>query len=322
MKPPFKFAIISCANWRGKVKNSTANIFDWLLMWDGDHVPHEELNKDITALDNYDICLLLDADRYLDLAIKIAKESKCKTIFYAEGTLQTYLRMPFQHQEKFYELLQHVDLVGTLEEDLVQWYEAVAGAKAFFMHTPTSDDMVSGRYRKIPKQGFILVCCNLGMDNERHQTNLISSLGVLKKTDKFGVLCEARPEQMGFYRNVMKVKAQGFCRLHPFFYVVKLVAPAKILLSPSAIIGTSRNAIVGAATGTPVIGSRDSHTQNKLWPKLARYRYDVKGMSELVNRLYDDEVFYKEVCEYAFSQLPYYSVESTKRRFLEAVEGL
>lgn len=323
MKAPFKFAAVSGSSFKGRLTRCSYNIFDWISVWDGVHYPIDEIRANKQELNQYDIVLFLDADRYLDDALVIARQCTCKTIFYAEGTINTYVSLPFDAQRAFYELLGAVDLVGALEENRMQWYEALWDTKTFFMHTPIPQDVIDGKYRNQHKEDQILICCNLGMDEIRYPTNLISSLGVMRNTKRPCVLCEVPPNQVWFFVEKMGVELLSYTTRIDFErYLSKLVAPSRVMLSPSTIIGTSRNAIMGAGCGTPVIGNRDSHTQMKLWPKLGVNIYDIKTMKNLVDRLYEDEKFYKEVCDYAFEQLPHYSLENAKKRFMEAIETL
>lgn len=318
-----KFALISEANFRGKVTGYKNNIFDWIRIWDGEHYPYLDIQGKWEILDKYDVVMLGDVDRRLEDVLSIIRNCKCKKIFYPEGTIQIFTRLPFDHQRLFYELLEKVDLIGAVEENRMQWYESLWKTKVFFLQAPTSPKILKGAYKSKTKADYVLVCCNLGMDETRYQTNLISSLGVLRKTGKKGFLCEVQNNQVWFFKEKMNVNIVGYSsRLELDGYLTQLVMPAKVILNPSGIIGTSRNAIIGAGCGTPVIGNRDSHTQMRLFPELGTYIYDVKKMAELVNRLYEDDKFYKEICDYAFSKLDYYSIENAKKRFEDAVNGV
>lgn len=317
-----KFAVISCANFNGKYKKPTYDIFNWCYVLDAMHYYVLDIRDNISVLNNYDVVIFLDVDRYLDNAIQICQECTCKTVFFPEGTIQIYLKMPFDHQKLFYELLQSVDLIGAAEENMVDWYETVFSTKAFFMHIPITDDFIKGSYRNMPKRDVVMVCCNLGMDQERHKTNLITSLGILRKLGKKCILCDVQKEQIPFFKEKMGVNVVSCVGRASVDEYLKGMRQSVCLLAPSAIIGTSRNAIAGAAVGTPVIGNRDSHTQQRLWPALGTYIYDTEEMISLVNQLYEQKDFYNQCCDYAFEELQFYSTENAKKRFMDAAGGL
>ena len=319
-----KFCMVSGAEFDGKITSTYMNgIFDWPAIFGGDHRYILSIRDNKKVLNDYDVVLLVDADRYLDDAIQIAKYCECKTVFCAEGTINAYTQFEFDHQRLFYQLLAEVDLIGALEEDRIPWYESLWNTKVFFMHTPISDEILSGRKRITEKKDRVLVCCNLGMDKQRTKTNLITSLGVIRKTGKPCLLCEVPENQVWFFVEEMGIKQLDHISRLPWGdYLKHILGPSKLLLNPSDMIGTSRNAIMGAACGTPVIGNMHSHTQKRLFPKLGTYIYDTNAMVELVERLYDDPEFYKEVCDYALEQAQYYSMENSKKRFMDALESL
>ena len=100
--------MISEATFKGKVTNVNNNVFDWIHVFDGDHFQYKDVIGHYDMLDDYDAVIFVDADRRLVDAASIALECKPKTIFYPEGTIQTYLHMPFDHQRMFHDLLRHL----------------------------------------------------------------------------------------------------------------------------------------------------------------------------------------------------------------------
>jgi hypothetical protein len=319
-----KFCMISGANFNGKMTGGYMNgVFDWVRVFDGEHRCIINIRDDKTVLNEYDVVLMVDADRYLDDAIQIATLCDCKTVFCPEATISAYTAFEFDHQKLFYELLSVVDLIGAFEEDRIQWYESLWDTPAFFMHTPISEEIVSGRMRQVDKEDRVLICCNLGMDKQHAKTNLITSLGVMRRVKHPCLLCEVVPDQIRFLTETMGIESMDVVTRLPWTdYTEHIVGPSKLMLNPSDMIGTSRNAIMGAACGTPVIGNMHSHTQARLFPKLSTYIYDVDKMAELIERLYSDSTFYQGVCDYAFEHVDHYSESNALKRFVEALDRI
>ncbi len=321
-----KLCMVSGADFDGNfVSGHMDCMFDWVSVFNGVHRSIASIKEDIHQLDEYDVVMLVDADRFLDDANNIALECSCKTIFVPEGTIYRHLRTPFGNYEKFHRLLQNVDLIGAVEEDRIPWYESIWDTKVFFMHTPASDRLLSGNIKEKVKVKLerILICCNLGFGEPYTQTNLPTSLGIVKKTGKEALLCEIPPDHAKFMVKEFGIEKIRYMGRSPYlFYMQEVIGPSKLLLNPSELIGTSRNAIVGAAVGTPVIGNMHSHTQQRLFPDLCSYIYDTNKMVDLVNRLYEDPIFYKDVCDRAFEEVQYYSKANAKKRFEEAVAGV
>jgi len=314
-----KFCMLSGADFNGKVTAHSNNIFDWPRLFGGEHRSILSVRENKEVLDEYDVVLFVDCDRYIEDAIQIAKHQDCKTIFCPEGTINYFTKMPFDHQRLFYELLQEVDLIGAFEEDRIPWYESLWDTPAFFLHVPITDKVINAP--KQTKTDRILVCCNLGMDQQRYPTNVITSLGVIKAVKKPCLLCEPVENQVWFFKDIMGIEnLDTVSRIAWDHYLEHIVAPSVVMLNPSDMIGTSRNAIFGAGCGTPVIGNMHSHTQARLFPHLGTYIYDSKRMIELTMALYTDQSFYEDVCDHAAEEVSYYSEENTKARFLEALE--
>lgn len=320
-----KFCMVSGLDFNGKFTGKHQDcIFDWVTVFDGVHRSNISIRDNLAEMNEYDVVLLVDADRYLEDAIKIAEDCTCKTVWCAEGTIGRYMALPFAHWKLFHHLLQRVDLIGAFEEDRIPWYRSLwPDTKVFFMHTPASDELLSGRLRSREKVKVdrILVCCNLGFGPPHVRTNLITSLGVIRRIGRPCLLCEIQEEHARFIAKEMDIPNLSFIvRVHYAKYMTRIIGPSVMLLNPSDLIGTSRNAIVGAGIGTPVIGNMHSHTQQRLFPELGAYIYDTEKMVELASRLYEGGQFYREICDRALEAAQYYSRENARRRFEEALE--
>ena len=114
------------------------------------------------------------------------------------------------------------------------------------------------------------------------------------------------------FRSTTKLSQYAFLRL---------LGRSGVHFYPTEWIGTARENISCAITGTPCIGSRESHTQRRLYPEwLAFSPYDVDGMTEAAKRILKNPVEYDTVAVKAFEAAQFYNLENTKRRFSRAVE--
>ena len=143
----------------------------------------------------------------------------------------------------------------------------------------------------------------------------------MKKANVNCVMVEVEESHAEFVSNFFGINIKVSRRVDMTMYADVFVSTSLCLLNLSDIIGTSRNAIVGAGCGTPVIGNIRSHTQRRLFPDLAVDPLDVEKIAGLIKRLIEDKEYYAHVCVQAKEKLPYYSTENALRRFSEAVKS-
>jgi hypothetical protein len=75
-----------------------------------------------------------------------------------------------------------------------------------------------------------------------------------------------------------------------------------------------------AALGIPLVGSDRNYSVQKCFPKTAVPPFDIKAMRDMVKKLLTDEVFRKEVIEYAQQAVEYVSYDNSKTKYLKALE--
>ena len=82
-----------------------------------------------------------------------------------------------------------------------------------------------------------------------------------------------------------------------------------------------RSSVECAALKTPMVGSESTYLQNILFPELTSERGYVDDQAEMLLKLMTDPKFYKECQDYAFDKVEDVSYDSSKRKFLEMVNG-
>jgi len=320
-----KFAIISDSQFNGKIATGmNGNIFDWAVLFKGWHFWIHDVKKDFSRLDEFDVILMVDVSRWFVLAIEMMEVAKKpKYVFYPEGGEDVYFRGTFEEQRYGCEIFRRVNLIGCADEDWIEFYNTLFGNKAFFMHVPTPDFISNCTYWRDwqSKTDDVLLCCNLGMDWDRSKTNLLKSVAAIKKAKVNCMMVEIPESHASFISGFFGINTKISRRVDMKTYADRFVARSLCLLNLSDIIGTSRNAIVGAGCGTPVIGNIKSHTQRRLFPDLAVDPIDTKKISELIRKLISDKEYYAHACIQAREKLPYYSMENALHRVNEAVKS-
>lgn len=94
---------------------------------------------------------------------------------------------------------------------------------------------------------------------------------------------------------------------------------SKIVYDPFTYHSFSRATIDTAALGVPVVGSNRTQSAQICYPHTTIDPYDTKSARELIQRLLNDEEFYKKVVETAKEKSEYYNHTNSKVRYLRAL---
>lgn len=321
----FKFALVTADKANSiKIKmrgdrDDCTGFMNWLDIWDGVHYSFDAMKNDFSPLFNYDCVMMSGHPYYLSeiITISSALKGKAVTIFLPEGDVSQYdLSGINSFNPTYYKALRSIDIVAIMEEDKVPFYSLLTSSLVRFIHVPIDARMAEGKFF-IPrerKDKYILV---YGDNNPNCPTTVFA---LAAKLDKPIVTVVVSPELLTDIRQTFNVTVNftfGKLGQYPF---LELLGKSRIHIYPTRWIGSAREPIACAVAGTPCIGSDRSHTQRRLFPKLACDIYDVTKMLELANKLYNDNAFYDEIVGYAWKQLPFYNMENTKKRFTDAYE--
>jgi len=313
-----KFAIVSADSFCGPMRAGGGDfcMYDWSRMFEiCYHYSASYLSNNFSELDKYDLVFLTGHTGYLPNCKFIAENTKAKTIWFPEGDVSLYNdRFNF---DAYIGSWDACSMIGIVEEDKIPFYQALTKSKVFFMHVPIQEDLINGLFYKdlSQKNNDILI---YGDNNPNNPVVAFAVAKLLNKPISTTVIPE---EAINFIKNRYNIsvsRASG--KISQIEYLANWVSNSRVMLYPTRWIGTARQNISGAMCGTPVVGNRDSHTQKRLFPKLGTYIYDIEGMCELVNRLYEDPVFYKENVDYAREAVKFYSEENALNRLLQAYE--
>ena len=117
-------------------------------------------------------------------------------------------------------------------------------------------------------------------------------------------------------------------QLHAFFKYLKpgleflqyldFASRKKVLVDSYHRIHTyGRSAVDCAAIGLPCVGSNWQWAQTLLWPNITTEPAYLQQQKEIVIKLMEDDVFYKEQIEYADTKLDFFSYENRKKDLLD-----
>ena len=324
-----KFALISqdpsheVRFWINPEHGDATSFMNWVDVWKGFHFSFDRLQNDMSVLKDFDVVMMSgNPYNFIDI-IAIAeflKSTDTVTIFYPEGSVQLYDNSINGFYRELYDAWNACDIFSAAEEDKISYYKSFisSGTIVEFIHVPMRDEMERGdflipRIHKNPKMAVVY-----GDNNPNHPMIAIACAKRMGM-DVVGIDIDRGklPGIKGIFPNV-NFTSHSKLPLYPF---LRILGRSFCHFYPTEWIGTARQQISCAITGTPCIGNRDSHTQKRLFPDLGCGIYDIDAMTAKAERLRNDPIFYDQVAARAFEQAKFYSLETTKKRFLSAVDN-
>ena len=325
-----KFALITAdPSHRNRFKinpetGDATSFMQWVSILGGEHLSFAALQKeDNEFLKNYDVVMMSGHPGYMVDIVRIGKmlkDSKTISIFYPEGSAQLYDNSINGYQPLYYEAWNACDILSIAEEDKVSYYESFVSGDTLvrFIHVPTTQEMSASMFLqgRESKRDQIIV---YGDNNPNHPLIALAAVDQLcQRMAKDFLVIGVETRDADFKLTfpglaVRQIHKQG---QYPF---LRLLGESVINFYPTEWIGTARHQISCAAVGTPCIGNKDSHTQRRLFPRLGVNIYDVKGMADLAQELLNSNSFYKEIADYASSQMGFYDMGMTLNRLFFAV---
>lgn len=300
------------------------SFMQWVSIFGGLHLSFEALREEGDEILKYfDVVMMSGNPSFVSDIIRIGKylkDTNTITMFYPEGSAQLYDSAITNFHPEYFEAWRACDILSIAEEDKQSYYEALVTHETLvrFIHVPMTLEM-SGSLFYIPREKKEDLIAVYGDNNPNHPVIAFAAIDRLctregKQFSAVGV--ETRDAEIGRLFPDLQVSQMGKQALNPF---LRLLGRTMLSFYPTEWIGTARHQISCAVVGTPCIGSRESHTQQFLFPKLATGIYEVDKMVELAHQLLADTKFYKEVIAYARQRLRHYDMGNTLRRFNDAV---
>ena len=323
----FKFALVT-ADLANSVKlkwnydrDDCTGFMSWVPIWDGVLYSFDAMKTDFSILYEYDCVMFSGHPYYLNEIISIATALKGKvvTMFLPEGDLSLYdLNGINSFNTEIYKAWNAVDILASMEEDKSSYYSLFTDALVKFIHVPIDENMESGML-KVP-----LECKsqNILVYGDNNPNCPVTAIAIAKKINRpLVTVCidEQKVLQIKQLFNVNIEYATSKLGQYPY---LRVLGRCYLNIYPTRWIGSSRQPIACAIVGTPCIGSNRSHTQKRLFPQLSCDIYDVDKMTDLSLKLYRDKDFYNEIVNYAWEQLPFYNLENTKKRFIDAYDEI
>ena len=299
-------------------RDDCTSFMSWLEIWQGVHYSFDEMNKDSSMLLDYDVVMFSGNPGYFKHMenILLNIKGKVKTIFLPEGDISLYHQYGINSfHPLIYELWDMIDVIFSMEEDKISYYESLTDTPTRFVHVPIDEKMASGEFRtpNYAKTDSILI---YGDNNPNCPLTVV---GVAKKIKKPLITVCVEEKKVDQIRNHFKVEIlRNYNKISQYNFL-RLLGRCWLHIYPTRWIGSAREPIACAVARTPCIGSDKSHTQRRLFPKLACDIYDIDRMCELAERLYKDLDFYDEIVNFAWDNVSFYNLENTKKRFMEAI---
>lgn len=294
----------------------TWNMYNWQRIFNGYHYGYDSLkDKSPSELDKYDIAILSGHPAHLDELTRLAEGTKAVTVFFPEGDISLYHDKAVYPET--YMAWNACSIVGIVEEDKIPFYSALTHRPVRFLHVPVPNHLLGGAYfagNKL-KNDDILVY------GDNNPNNPIIAFAVARVMG-IPLACVEIPENtVEFIKSYFGIKVTRHCgKMSQDDFLKLWMAPSRISIYPTRWIGTARQCISAAICGTPIIGTRDSHTQRRLFPELCAYNYDTETICKMVHRLYSDEKFYNDCRNYAFHNALFYGETEAVKRMIEAYE--
>ena len=319
-----KFALVtadtrnSCTiKFNGNVSDCTS-FMSWQHIWNGAHFSYDAMAKDSSPLLDFKVVMFSGNPGYFTQLYNILNRlnNKVLAIFLPEGDISLYDEKGIISFNKIiYDIWNKINVIFSMEEDKIPYYNLLTKTPAVFVHVPIDATMDSGIFRcdVENKKEHILV---YGDNNPNCPITVYGIAGRLQKPlsavciDKF----KTADLDMLFGTNTIG----NFPKVGQYVYL-QILGKSYVHFYPTRWIGSAREQISCAVVGTPCVGSDRSHTQRRLFPKLACDIYDINRMVILGKHLYEDLDFYKEIVDYAWKEVHFYNMENTKKRFLDAV---
>ena len=326
-----KFALISADASHGNQfvinpeEGDATSFMNWVDVWKGYHFNFTKILADIDVLKNFDVVMMSGHPSHIVDIIKIAKflkDTDAVSMFYPEGSVQLYDNSINGFHREYYDAWRACDIFSMAEEDKESYYKSFVTSDTIvsFIHVPLRAEMETGRFIIPHIQKVYNLSVVYGDNNPIHPLIAIAcsaKLGmdvILADVDRDGKLVDIKNLFPNTNFNVVSKLSQ--------YAYLRLLGHSGVHFYPTEWIGTARENISCAITGTPCIGSRESHTQRRLYPEwLAFSPYDVAGIIDAAKRIFSNSGHeYRDVAANAFKEAQFYNLENTKRRFSRAVE--
>ena len=300
-------------------RDDCTGFMNWLSVWDGILFSFDEMKKDFSILNNFEVVMFSGHPYYLSLitTMALALKGKVVTIFLPEGDVSQYDKYGINSfASEVYEAWNAVDVIASMEEDKIPYYKSLTDSLVKFIHVPLDEKMERGLFRvaNADKTEHILI---YGDNNANAPLTAIAVSRLLDKPIHVVCIDEVKVDKIKKLWGVKIDYVLGKMAQYPF---LRLLGKCWLHIYPTRWIGSSRESIACAVARTPCIGTDRSHTQRRLFPKLSCDPYDIEKMVALGKRLYTDLEFYDEIVNYAWDNVNFYNLENTKKRFIEAYE--
>ncbi|RKX65200.1 MAG: hypothetical protein DRP42_05130 [Tenericutes bacterium] len=288
-------------------------LYSWIPVFDGDiknwrDVEPEELKKyDIIQvnLSGQDLHLLGEVREVL------GKDSKTKLVANNDYTLELWSNS-VDYFQTFKREIDHADIIFGTEPHQVGALETLLGRKVHLIVHPCFVKRLKSLSH--PRQKDAISVVSHRYDQYNRQPSLaVKGLG-------------PRTRLIGYDENSDSKKyltSTCYNEIHAgtnYMDFCTQLMESKVVVDPFTFTSQSRTGWDCAALGVPMVGSDRNYSANVCFPYTTCSPYDIKEIRRLTKKLLEDEEFRKKVIDYAKEKVEYVSYESSKKKYLAALE--
>lgn len=288
-------------------------LYSWIPVFDGDVKNFNEVTPE--ELKTYDIIHINMSGQDIHLIGQvrdiIGNDSKTKIVANNDYTVELW-QSSFDYPPTLRRELQYADMLFGTEPNQVGSLEVLTQRKVHLIVHPC---FVKRLKTLNPKQRLNTISV---VSHRYDNFNIIPSLAVKDlgyKTRLIGYDEKSDPK-----RWVTSTCYNEVCSAQNYMDFCEQLMESKIVVDPFTLTSQSRVGWDCAAMGVPLVGSNRNYSVQKCYPFTSVSPYNIKEMREMVKKLLNDDAFRKKVIDYARDAVEYVSYDSSRTKYLNALE--
>ncbi len=288
-------------------------LYSWLPVFDGEVRRYPEV--DPSEYQNYDIIQVNMSGQDMFILGEVRKvlgwNSKTKLVANNDYTVELW-QGSFEYLPAYAQAIANADMVFGTEPNQVETMQVLTKRKVHLITHPCFVKRLKTMSTKKPQKYLSVVSHrydnynsvpSLSIKGLGHPTRLI---GYDRNSDKL------QYSTMIYYEDIKDAtNYMDFC---------DQLLESKVVVDPFTLTSQNRTGWDCAAMGIPMVGSDRTYSVQQCFPFTSCSPFDIGTMRKMVKRLLEDEEFRKKVIDYAKEKVEMVSYESSKAKYLAALE--
>jgi len=288
-------------------------LYSWIPVFDGEVKRFKDVNPE--DLKKYDVIHInlsgQDAHLIGEVRKILGKDSKTKIVVNNDYTIELW-QASFDYLPTLRRDLEHADVLFGTEPNQVGTMEVLTGRKVhLIVHPCFTKRLKTLNTRRNPNVISVV-------SHRYDQYNVVPSLSVANlgyKTRLIGYdpSSDKKPYSTDICYNEIKkgTNYMDFC---------EELMESKVVVDPFTLTSQGRTGWDCAALGVPMVGSDRNYSVQKCFPMTAVPPFDMKATRAMVKKVLEDDEFRQKVIDYAKEHVEYVSYESSRKKYLDALE--